>query len=221
LKKVGSLVLGLLIICTVSVAENNSATQNKVYQPRKAKRASLGICAGYATSSEYGGGAAYGGVFNIKITKNIAFELCGFTFPGTAKGESGGLSKGTLTIIPIQLSVQGCLNVGERLVPYISAGGGYYMNKHRIDSQIASNWKSLGFNISEKVENKISLHFGAGMDVILSSALGLNADLRYCLLNTRGSWVLTDEISGTSVSGQIGNINLNSLVLSISIKIFF
>ena len=183
----------------------------------------IGGAAGYAMPSEdnYGSGLKYGGNFSLGITKNISIELSGLIFQSDVEGNPEALSKGKLSIIPIQLSIQARFPIAGQFVPYLLGGGGYYLNRFTLDKEISDSWDALGFDIEEKVENAIGYHFGAGIDLFFAKNIALNADIRYCLAKIKGSWILTDQIIGIEASGNLEDLNLNSLMLGVGLKFCF
>lgn len=222
MKRVALLLISLILFISGLTADSKADSQSEVSQePAKMKRVAAGIIAGYATTSKYGSGLEYGGVLNFGITKNIAVELRGLKFQGNVEGDPEGLSKGKLTVTPVQLSIQGRFPINDRVIPYLATGGDYYLNSFSIDSEIANSWDALGFDISEKTENNMGFHFGVGLDFLFSRAVGLNADFKYCLANTKGSWELTDQVSSTKTSGSLEKLKLNPIIFSVGLKYFF
>ncbi len=95
------------------------------------------------------------------------------------------------------------------------------MNKFNLDEEITDSWDALGFDIEEKVENAIGYHIGAGIDIFITKNIALNADVRYCMAKIKGSWTLTDQVISTSISGDIENLSLNSLIFGGGFKFYF
>lgn len=95
------------------------------------------------------------------------------------------------------------------------------MNRFNLDEQITDTWDALGFDIEEKVENAIGYHLGAGIDLFITKNIALNADVRYCIAKIKGSWILTDQAIGASTSGDIEDLNLNSLIFGGGLKFYF
>jgi outer membrane protein W len=183
----------------------------------------LGISAGYANPTEgiYDGGVLFSGRFCFSITKNIGLELKGLMFQSSVEGESEGLSTGKMTFVPIQLSIQGRFPVGKSFVPYVGLGACYYLSSFKVDSEIVDDWNALGFDIEEEVENTLGFHFGLGADYFFTKNLALNADVSYCLVKLKGSWSLTDQVSGAQVSGDLEDLNFNAIMLGIGLKYYF
>ena len=198
----------------------------KTYMPKKIEiipKSCIGAIVGYAMPSEenYGSGFKYGGSLCLEITKNIAIELSGLRFQSNVEGNPEALSEGKLSIMPIQLSIKARFLMDGRFVPYVLGGGSYYLNSFALDEGIISNWDAFGFDIEEEIENAIGFHFGAGIDLFLTKNIALNADLRYCIAKTKGSWTLTDQFAGIETSGNLGALNLNSLMFGAGLKLYF
>ncbi|MFQ6083359.1 MAG: OmpW family outer membrane protein [Candidatus Aminicenantia bacterium] len=198
----------------------------QVYVPKKVEigpKSGIGIRAGYAMPSEekYGSGLKYGANFCFGITKNIAIELSGLRFQSNVEEDPEALSKGKLSAIPIQLSIQGRFPINNQFVPYVLGGAGYYLNSFTFDEDLTDAWDALGFDIEEKVENTTGFHFGAGIDYFFTDNIALNADIRYCIVKTKGSWTITDQIGGTETSEDLEDLNLNSIMFGVGLKFFF
>jgi outer membrane protein W len=183
----------------------------------------LGISAGYANPTEgiYDGGVLFSGRLCFSITKNIGLELKGLMFQSSVEGETEGLSTGKMTFVPIQLSLQGRFPLGRSIIPYVGLGAGYYLSSFKIDSEVVDDWDALGFDIEEEVENSLGFHFGLGADYFFTKNLALNADVSYCLMKLKGSWSLTDQMSGTQVTGNLEDLNFNTIMLLIGLKYYF
>jgi len=182
----------------------------------------IGVVIGYAMPSDnnYSAALKYGGDFLLGITKNIAIELSGLSFRSEVKENPEALSKGILTITPIGLSIQGRFPINSRFVPYIAAGGAYYLNAFTIDKNIITSWNSLGFEIKEGVEKDIGFNLGAGIDFFVKGNMALNLDIKYLINKTKGNWSIIDQISNTKVSRDLDSLNINSLVIGLGLKFF-
>lgn len=198
----------------------------RVYKQKRVKtgpRSCLGIESGYSMPQEdyYSDEVYFGGNFCLGISKNFSIELSGLRVLYDVEGSAGGLSNGELSVIPIQLSVQARFPVTSRFVPYIFGGGGYYINSFTLDEEIINTWDALGFDVEETIENSFGYHVGAGLDFFISGNIGINVNLKYCLVETKGSWSLTDQIGGTVVSGDLENLSLNSIMVGAGLKFSF
>jgi len=198
----------------------------RAYKPKRVKtgpRSCIGIGAGYSMPQEnnYSDEIYYGGNFCLGISKNLSIELSGLRVLYNVEGSADGLGNGDLSVIPIQLSVQVRFPVTHRFVPYILGGGGYYLNSFALDEEIINTWDALGFDVEERIENSIGYHIGAGLDFFITGNIVINADFRYCLVKTKGSWSLTDQIGGTVISGDLEDLSLNSIMFGAGLKFCF
>ena len=184
----------------------------------------VGLAAGDAKPSDslYSGGVSGGLVFSIGLWKYLALEIQGGYFGSGVQGSNEGLSKGKLTVIPIQLSLQGRYPVNEgRLMPYLELGGGYYLNSFAVDSDLVDDWERVGFALEEKVEGAFGFHFGAGLDFFLSRNFSLGLGFKYCLVRMNGSWSLTDNAGSTEVTGDLEDLKLSPLTIALRLRFVF
>ena len=179
---------------------------------------SVGAGGGFMSTSKYGSGLVFGGSLVAGITKNIGIELRGSYFQGDVAGEASGLSKGKFTTIPIQLSLQFRYPVGDKLVPYLGGGAGYYLNDFALDASIVSKWSDVGFKISETMDPGIGFHFGGGLDFLVAPKIIVNVDVRYALAKTTGTWKLADENDAAEASGTLDDLEINPLAAALSIR---
>lgn len=198
----------------------------RTYVPRKFKlgpKSGVGVLAGYAMPAEnnYSSGLKYGGNICLGITRNVSIELKGLSFQSDVEGDPEALSKGKLSVMPIQISIQARFPISWRFIPYLLGGGGYYLNRFNLDEEITDAWDALGFDLEEKVENAIGYHLGAGIDLFITKNIALSADVRYCIAKIKCSWTLTDQIIGIETSGDIEDLNLNSLIFGGGLKFYF
>jgi outer membrane protein W len=186
-------------------------------------RSGIGIFASYAMLSEknYGSGLAFGVNFQLGITKNLAIELGGLKYQSNTERNPTGLSEGSLSLMPIQLSMQARFTVSNKIIPYIRGGVGYSMNNFTINSRLTSQWNSLGYDIKETVENSIEFHFGAGIDLLVHKNIALNGDIRYLISNTNGTWTFMNQIINTENTGNLNDLNLNTFIIGFGLKYFF
>lgn len=186
-------------------------------------RIGLGLLGGYwlFPNSQYGGGAAFGATFTFGFSKNIAIELAGIYFKGNVENDPEALSKGKLTIIPLQLSLLWRFPITKKLTPYVLAGGSYFLNSFTLDSVVVNGWNAVGFTIAEKVDMTFGFHFGVGLEFALGKALSAVVDMRYCLAKAKGSWSMKDNKSTIEANGTFNNLKLNSVMLAVGLKYFF
>jgi len=187
------------------------------------KKMGLGLFVGGSSTSEYGGGLAFGANFYYGITKNIGIEVGGLRFQTTAKDtdDATKLSKGKLAVMPLQLSLIGRFPVGAKLVPYVAAGGGYYLNSFTLDAALVQSWDGLGIDLEEAIDNAFGFHFGAGVDYYVKPNIAITAGVKYCLAKTKGSWTMKDQVSSEETTGTLPDLKLNALVFGAGLKYFF
>jgi len=200
--------------------------RKKIDRPVRIKagpKSCIGVNAGYSITQEdnYSEGINYGGNFCLGIIEYLSLEVSGLRFQNDVEGSFEGLSKGKLTVLPIQLSIQARLPVTRRFVPYIQGGGGYYLNSFTLDGEISDTWDALGFDVEEKIKNSFGYHFGAGLDFFITGKIAISTDFKYCIVKSKGSWSLTDQISGTVTSGDLENLNLNTMMFGVGLKFCF
>jgi len=183
----------------------------------------VGIISGYAMLSEekYESGLNYGANFCFGVTKNIAIELSVLRFQSNVEEDPKALSNGKLSVVPIQLGIQARFPINGKFVPYIVGGGRYYLNSFSLDTETSNEWNSLGFDLEEKVENAMGFYFGVGIDFFFTKNLALNADVRYGIAKIKGSWTITDQIGGTSTTGDLENLNLGGIMFGGGLKFCF
>lgn len=182
-----------------------------------------GILGGYALPSQsgYDGAFAFGFSLSYRITSNLEVEASGIRYQSGLEGHPEGLSRGKLTVFPFFLTVKGRYPLGERLAPYAVVGIGYYFNSFKLCDCIKNDWASLGFDVKEEVGNSLGFQVGAGCEYFVLPYLAVSLDVRYLLSNSKGSWSFVDQVSGGAVSGDIEDLNLNTLVLGLGVKFFF
>jgi outer membrane protein W len=186
----------------------------------KGKTKGLGLEAGYVLPSEdnFGKAPAFGLSFFYSLSKQFRVELKGCFFPSEVENDPGGLSAGTLNVIPLQLSLQYRLGISRRFIPYVGAGVGYYLNNFSVEN--SDQWQNLGFNINEEVDSVFGYHFGAGIDYFIKPNMAVNIDVRYCIASFDGSYTITEEVSGISHGGTIEG-DLNHIFFGAGIKFLF
>jgi opacity protein-like surface antigen len=162
-----------------------------------------------------------GGTFDTLFNQYV--EVSGFRYQTSAKESDDvtRLSKGKLATILLQLSLVGRFPLNPMVVPYVLAGGGYYLNTFDLDGNIVGNWSDLGFDDDEKVDNAFGFHVGAGLDYFINPNIAVGVNGRYCIVKGKGSWLLRDQVTGEEIKGNLANLSLNSIILVLSLKYFF
>ena len=190
-----------------------------------APRFAVALTAGYALPSGYGGGIAFGGSFYFGVSRNFGLEIAGFRFQSgvdepAEEDRETALSEGTLTVMPVQISLVARFPLGAKITPYVLAGAGYFLNKHELDDAVRSGWEGLGFAIEEKLKNSVGFHAGAGIDLLISSKLAAVLSVQYALSTAKGSWSLKEVESGIEATGDIKDITLKPLVFGLGLKYY-
>ena len=222
----------------VSVVEVLGTGEEKVIEPKskpvvkpkrvepayaESKKMSLGLFVGGASTSEYGGGLAFGANFYYGITKNIGIEVGGLRFQTTTKANDDitKLSKGKLAVMPFDLSLVARFPLGAKIVPYIAAGGGYYLNSFTLDATLVKSWEDLGFDLKEAIDNAAGFHLGGGVDYFVKPNIAISATVKYCLAKAKGSWTMKDQVTSEETKGTLADVTLNAFVFGVGLKYFF
>jgi len=183
----------------------------------------IGGGAGYTMPSEsnFEKGINFGGTLGFGITRYLAVELRVPYYQSNVTGSIGGLSTGQFQSISLSLSVQARYPIKSLIIPYLVAGGNYFLNKFTLDNEIVNSWNAMGINIEENVDHAFGFHFGGGIDLFIMKSLALNLDVRYSTASMKADWRLADTISQVETTGPIEDIKLNSIQAGISVKFFF
>ena len=184
----------------------------------------IGLFGGYAQPANegYGGAVAYGFNLSFVVMKNLAVEVTGFRFESAVDGSVPGLSKGKLAVMPVQLSLQGRFPMsGGRLVPFVEAGAGYYLDTFTLDEALAADFNAVGLKADESVDNVVGFHFGAGLDFFVARNIALGAGVKYCIATAKGSWSMTDTASGTAVNGDLDDLKVGPLAFGVRLRFIF
>ncbi|MHB8055100.1 MAG: outer membrane beta-barrel protein [Candidatus Aminicenantales bacterium] len=175
----------------------------------------VAIPTGGAYSSGIGGSLAAGWSWNPRF----ALELCAGLWPVPATASTGGLGEGSLGVFPVEVSFRVRWPLGPKLRVSGDAGLGYAFYCYSLDEEIVAAWKAVGFEISEAVKDAPAAHIGCGLEYVLSKNWAVTLGLRYHVLRTRGTWSISDDISGETQSGKIKNLNFDAFSLSLGIRI--
>jgi len=168
----------------------------------------------------YDDGFIFFGGLSYSIVKNIALEFNVGTFRNSIEKSFETFRKGKIIFVPFQLSL--ILRVPiRRIMPYISFGGDYYINKYVMDEKTLDTWALQGFEIEEKIGNMFGLHAGAGFDFFLGKNLTINIDVKYNSAKTSGEWRMKDELTGLIISGDMEDIRLDFLTILAGFKFYF
>jgi len=121
----------------------------------------IGGGAGYTMPSEsnFEKGINFGGTLGFGITRYLAVELRVPYYQSNVTGSIGGLSTGQFQSISLSLSVQARYPIKSLIIPYLVAGGNYFLNKFTLDNEIVNSWNAMGINIEENVDHAFGFHF--------------------------------------------------------------
>jgi hypothetical protein len=188
-----------------------------------------GLFGGFALTTEanYGNGIAFGGHLGFELTPNIAVELRATRFSFDVTGSDTGLSNGKMTVMPLELNIQGRLPVGNKLVPYVAVGGGYGLNTFDLDPGLLSDWNAVGMTIEETVKAGLAIFAGLGLDFAImpgpnpGQGLFINLEARYMMSKTSGSWTLTDQVSKISTGADLKDLKLDTIMFGLGLKYGF
>jgi len=181
----------------------------------------IGILGGYALATEknYGQAFAYGASLTFDLHKNFAIELRGVRFQYSVEGSADGLSKGTLAVLPLEIGLKGQFPLpGEQFTPFIVLGAGYSIHQFSLDSQVTGNWESIGFRITEKLNNAVVYHIGTGLEIALGRSVALVLEARFRIIQSQGSWTISDLVGNQETSGDLINLNQNSIVFGLGLQ---
>jgi opacity protein-like surface antigen len=189
------------------------------------RRFGFGLTAGYALPSGYGGGIAYGGSLSYSLTSNLEIQVGAFRFQSAVdepaeEDRENALSEGTLTVLPVELSLVVRFPMGPKMAPYLLAGAGYFLNAYKLDEAVRNGWESLGFAVEEKIKNSVGFHVGLGLDYFLSPKLAAGLLVKYGLSTAKGTWSIREEASEIEAAGDIKDIGLKPLVFGLSLRFF-
>jgi opacity protein-like surface antigen len=181
----------------------------------------ISILGGYAlpTDKNYAQAFAYGAGLSFDLHKYFAVELSGIRYETSVAGAEDGLSKGTLAVLPLEVSFKKQFPLsGGRFTPYFAVGVGYSFFQFSLDPQLAAGWEKVGFRITEKLDNAIGFHFGAGLEVALNGSLALVIDAKYRFAEANASWTMTELVGNEEISGNLEKLDQGSIVLGIGLK---
>ena len=184
-------------------------------------RVIIGPAAGYVSTPNYGKGMQYGGLVGFNFSRTFGVDFRVGMYEGDVAGEAGGLSKGTLKTVSAHLGLKVRLPINRTLSPFITAGGSYFKNSFSLDPGIVSDWASLGFEVTESLDNAFGFFAGGGLDIRLTSRIQLSLDVRYCPASTKGTWSFVDTGSGTTAGDDLNDLKLNPFLSSFGIVFGF
>jgi outer membrane protein W len=181
----------------------------------------IGFGGGYAMplDANQSQGPALAAHLGFDLTPNLALEIGALGYQTSVTASGAGLMKGTLAVIPIEMSLKLHVPVSSALELFVAAGGGAYLSRFTQDATAAQTWASVGFTPSEKLNTAYGFHVRGGLELALSRSVGLVLEARYATAKADGTWTLTDDMGGPSVSGKITGFNLDAVVIGLGLNI--
>ena len=184
--------LSLLLMCTLSIGLHAESGKK-----------GIGVNVGYTqfTEDDFNGNAIGGFHFYYRFIKHFQMELRATYQTSTVHQSLGGLSEGSLRIIPLQLSLHYLILPTKKFCPYIGGGVGYYLNNFEID--FLDRWGATGFELNDDLDNTFGFHVGVGFEYQLNPKIFFNADIRYAMVDLTGSYSIRDSVTGITHTGEI------------------
>jgi len=180
-------------------------------KPRKFG-AGLIIGASFPSGDNYNSGVNFNAHVSYKFIEEFTLELSVRGFEMGVEGRPGRLSRGDLTIIPIQLSIQRRFPLQPKTFAYLAGGIDYYLNDFTLGD--------TSFSRVETVKNTLGFHVGSGIEYFLRENLALKLEIRVCFQSPDGSWSYVDPVTGPE-SGQFDNIKLDTVLFGIGVTYHF
>jgi hypothetical protein len=184
----------------------------------------LGLTGGFAlpTDSAYKGAVAAGLQAGMGFGKYFAVELAVSWLNGGVDGTDEGLSQGSLTRLPIELSLQGRYPVADgKFIPYIFAGGGYALHFFKLDASISDPWTAVGITIEEKVKGAPVFHAGLGFEFMFAPKMALQVNFKYLISSPDATWSQTDTVTGVEHAEDITSLSLSMIIINAGLKFSF
>lgn len=180
-------------------------------KPRKFG-AGLIIGASFPSGDNYNSGVNFNAHVSYRFIEEFTLELSVQGFEMGVEGRLGRLSRGDLTIIPIQLSIQRRFPFQPKTFAYFTGGISYYFNDFTL--------RDTSLSRVETVKNTLGFHFGGGVDYFLRENLALKLEIKVCFQSPSGSWSYVDPVTGLE-SGQFDNIKLDTVLFGIGVTYHF
>lgn len=180
-------------------------------KPRKFG-AGLIIGGSFPSGDNYNSGVNFNAHVSYSFIEEFTLELSAQGFEIGVEGRPGRLSRGDLTIIPIQLSIQKRFPFQPKTFAYITGGIDYYLNDFTL--------RDTSFSRVETVKNTLGFHVGSGIEYFLRENLALKLEIKVCFQSPKGSWSYVDPVTGPE-SGQFDNIKLDTVLFGIGVTYHF
>ncbi len=180
-------------------------------KPRKFG-AGLIIGGSFPSGDNYNSGVNFTAYVSYSFIEEFTLELSVQGFEMGVEGRPGRLSRGDLTIIPIQLSIQKRFPFQPKTFAYITGGIDYYLNDFTL--------RDTSFSRVETVKNTLGFHVGSGIEYFLRENLALKLEIKVCFQSPSGSWSYVDPVTGPE-SGQFDNVKLDTVLFGIGVTYHF
>ncbi len=175
-------------------------------------RASVLLGSANPTARDYFAGLYFSGNFSYRLSEKFSLELTLDAFGSKTDGTPQGLSAGSLTVFPVQLSVLWRIPLEQQTHACVAGGIGYNI--------ISFSLEAPSLDREESVDNTLGFHLAGGVEYLFKRNLAVRVNLKYIFMKTGGSWSDTDPVLGP-ISGSIDNINLNSILIGIGMTFYF
>ena len=165
---------------------------------------------------------AGGAALFFRLSPHVVLEVeSGFSAIPT-ESQSQGLSQGRLFHVPLLLNILFRLPLAKSpFALFLTAGGGYAFNIMQLDADMVKNFKTLGFEVSETCRAAALFQAGAGLEVLFSPQLALEAFGLYRISEASGEWSITDTVLGTRTSGTIDKVDLSAAMAGLGLRFIF
>jgi len=165
---------------------------------------------------------AGGAALFLRLSPHVVLEVEGGFSAIPTTSQSLGLSQGRLSHIPLLLNIRFRLPLAKSpLALFLTAGGGYAFNIMQLDADMVKNFNTLGFEVSETCRAAALFQAGAGLEVLFSPQLALEAFGLYRFSQASGEWSITDTVLETRTSGTIDKVDLSAAVAGLGLRFIF
>lgn len=217
--KMGSCTAGLLVLIMLAFPRLSPGQSGG-----EGLAVGLSLSGGYVFPSDkaHGQHLAGGAALVLEFSPYMALEIEGAFSAVPTESQPLGLSQGWLYHVPVLMNIRFRLPLKNMpLVPFLTVGGGYAFNIMKLDATMVDNFKDLGFEVSETCGPAALLQAGAGLEILLSSKVAVEAFGLYRLSEAKGEWSMADTVTGIRVSGTIDKVDLNAIVAGCGLRFLF
>lgn len=179
----------------------------------------IGASGGYGGFSDHSGKAAFEIGAGYSFSKSLVLLINTGYLSTDTDGKEEDFSTGKVSSVPVELSLKFRLSSSGKLIPWVSAGAGYYINSFSIESGMSSSYEKLGIKVSEEPDNSIGLLFGAGLDYMLGKSVYAGLSAKYVIAKTSADWSFRETGAGVERRGDF-NSTLNQLRVMMGIGFY-